>query len=145
MSWWIWILAGIALLAFEVMVPGGIILLFFGVAAIVVGLLVAIGIGGPAWFQAALFSVFSVVSLLTLRGPILKRMKASSWHADKIDTLRGQKVLLIDDLAPGGEGQAELRGTAWIARNIGEQPLAGGQQGVVERVEGVKLLVRGIS
>ena len=47
MGWWIWILVGLGLLAVEVIVPGGIILLFFGAAAIVVGAFVWLGIGGP--------------------------------------------------------------------------------------------------
>ena len=67
MTWWIWIIFGLLLLAAEVMVPGGIIMLFFGAAALIVGLLVALGLGGPIWLQWALFSVVSVVSLLALR------------------------------------------------------------------------------
>ena len=74
MTWWIWILVGLALLAVEIAIPGGIIMLFFGVSAMIVGVLVALGVGGPLWFQVLLFSVLSVVSLLTLRGTILRRM-----------------------------------------------------------------------
>ena len=69
------ILVGLGLLAVEVAMPGGIILLFFGVSAMIVGVLVALGLGGPPWFQVLLFSLLSVVSLLTLRGPILRRVK----------------------------------------------------------------------
>ena len=76
MTWWMWLVLGLVLLAGEVVVPGGIMLLFFGVAALIVGALAGGGLGGPAWLQWLLFSGISIVSLLTLRGPILRKMTA---------------------------------------------------------------------
>ena len=64
MQWWLWILVGLALLAVEVVVPGGIILLFFGAAAIILGILTVIGFGGPVWFQWLLFSLTSARTCL---------------------------------------------------------------------------------
>jgi len=138
----VWILLGLLLLVIEVAVPGGIILLFFGLAAMVVGLLVVAGAGGPVWLQWLLFSVMSVVSLLTLRGPILRRMKKPPGDGERVDSLVGQPVLLIEDVAPGAEGKAELRGTSWTACNTGERPLSRGETCIVERVQGLKLFVR---
>ncbi len=141
MTWWMWLVLGFALLATEVVVPGGIILLFFGVAALIVGAMAGGGLGGPAWFQWLLFSVISIVSLLTLRGPILRRMTARDDPAEKIDSLVGKSVVVLEDLAPGAEGKVELRGTSWTGENIGDTPLAKGQKCVVERVDGLKLFV----
>ncbi len=143
MDWWIWVLAGLVLMAVEVAIPGGVILLFFGVAALLVGVLVALGVGGPVWWQALLFSALSVLSLVTLRGPILRRLKASSDEPDTVDTLLGQQVVLQDELAPGAEGKAELRGTSWIACNLSDERLERGRRCVIERVEGLKLFIRG--
>ena len=142
MDWWIWILVGLGLLAFEVIVPGGIILLFFGAAAIVVGAFVLLGIGGPVWFQWAMFSALSVASLLTLRGPILRKINAADDEAGYVDTLVGMAVVASEDIVPGAEGKAELRGTSWGAQNVGTEPLARGEDGVVERVDGLKLYIR---
>ncbi|MFQ5876663.1 MAG: NfeD family protein [Acidobacteriota bacterium] len=142
MTWWVWILIGLTLLVAEVAAPGGIIMLFFGVSALVVGTLVAAGLGGPIWVQWLLFSVLSVVSLITLRGPILKRVRARTGGVDAVDSLVGQTVVLLDELAPGAEGKVELRGTAWIATNVGVQTAAKGQRCIVDRVEGLKLFVR---
>ena len=105
-------------------------------------MLAGLGLGGPVWVQWALFSVLSVVSLLTLRGPILRRMKASGDHTEPIDSLVGKTVTVSQELAPGAEGRAELRGTSWTARNVGSGPLAAGQSCVVEETEGLKLLVK---
>ena len=103
MGWWIWILVGLGLLAVEVIVPGGIILLFFGAAAIVVGAFVWLGIGGPVWFQWAMFSVLSVASLLTLRGPILRKIKAADDEAEYVDSLVGMAVVASEDIVPGAK------------------------------------------
>ncbi len=142
MTWWIWIIFGLLLLAAEVVVPGGIIMLFFGAAALIVGLLVALGLGGPIWLQWALFSVVSVVSLLALRGPILRRMRSSPEQPDSIDSLVGRTAVVAESIAPGALGKAELRGTSWTAKNVGKQSLEAGQTCVVEQVEGLQLNIR---
>ncbi len=142
MTWWIWILIGLLLLAAEVAVPGGIIMLFFGIAALIVGALVAGGLGGPLWVQSLLFSLLSIVSLTTLRGPILRKMGAGTARADRVDAIEGENVLVITDLAPGADGKVEFRGTSWSAKNVGNNPLIKGEQGVVEKIKGVTLLIR---
>ena len=142
MTWWIWILVGLALLALEVAIPGGIIMLFFGASALIVGVLVALGVGGPLWFQALLFSGLSVVSLLTLRGPILRRMNSADDLADPVDSIAGKQALVLGDIAPMAEGKVELRGTPWTAHNVGDSPLSAGQTCIVDRVDGLKLYVR---
>ncbi len=142
MTWWIWILVGLALLAVEVAIPGGIIMVFFGVSAMIVGILVALGVGGPLWVQALLFSVLSVVSLLALRGPILRRMNSTHGSADQIDSIAGKQAVVLDDIPPMADGKVELRGTPWAAHNVGDSPLTAGQKCIVDRVKGVKLYVR---
>ena len=143
MAWWIWVILGLLLLGAEVAAPGGIVMLFFGAAAILVGSLVALGLGGPEWLQFVLFSVLSVVSLLVLREPILRRIQLRSADADQIDSLVGASAIVGQDLAPGADGKAELRGTSWSAHNVGNEPLTAGQACIVERVEGLTLFLRG--
>ena len=142
MTWWTWMVLGLVLLAAEVAIPGGILLLFFGVSALIVGALVGAGMGGPDWVQWLLFSVISLGSLFTLRGPILRRMTAKDDPSEGIDSLLGKSVLALENLAPGAEGKVELRGTSWTAQNISEASLAKGQKCVVEKVDGLKLFVR---
>jgi len=141
MTWWIWILSGLALLAVEIMVPGGIIFLFFGASAIIVGVLAAAGLE-PLWLQAVVFSVMSVVSLLTMRGPILRRMEARGFEADKVDSFVGKAVVLTEAIGPQGKGKGELRGTSWTVVNLGDTALSSGDARNVERVDGLTLFVR---
>ncbi len=142
MTWWIWLLLGLLMLAAEIAIPGGIIMLFFGASPMIVGVLVALGVGGPLWFQAVLFSVLSVVSLLTLRGPILRRMNSTHGSADQIDSIAGKQAVVLDDIPPMADGKVELRGIPWTAHNVGDSPLTAGQKCIVDRVKGVKLYVR---
>lgn len=136
MIWWLWVLAGIALLAFEVATPGGLFALFFGVGALLVAPLAALGFSETVqWFA---FSVLSLVGLLTLRRSLLRRF--SRQHAMQAE-LVGEQAVLMGDLSAGGEGTAELRGTTWTVRTASELPLKAGQRCLVERVEGLTLWV----
>jgi len=141
MVWWLWVLLGLGLLALEMGLPGGFFALFFGVSALLVGGLVGIGAGGPAWMQFLLFSVLSVLALVTLRRPLQARLNV---HGSKrpVDSLVGAPAVAQEDLAPGGRGKVELRGASWNALNAGSVALVKGQRCVVEKVDGLTLWVR---
>ena len=137
MVWWCWVLAGIAFLTFELATPGGLFALFFGVGALCVAPLAALGFSATAqWFA---FSVLSLVGLVTLRGALLRRLTR---HPQAKAELVGERALLLEDLPAGGEAKAELRGTPWSARAASGAPLAKGQRCLVERVEGLTLWLR---
>ena len=115
MLWWLWMLLGLALVVLEVLTPGGFFALFFGIGALLVGALDGLGMGGPDWLQWLLFSVFSIVSLLLFRGPLLARLKSWGRKPNGVDTLVGEVATLLDDLPADAIGKVELRGTPWSA------------------------------
>ncbi len=138
-EWWHWLAVGLLLVALEMATPGGFFVLFFGVAALVVGVLVALDLGGPLWVQLLAFSVLSTVSLLLFRNPLLRRMKLDR-GTDDLDNLTGEPATAAEDFAPGGNGRVELRGTVWSARNGGQAPIARGARVrvvAVDRLTGV--------
>jgi membrane protein implicated in regulation of membrane protease activity len=140
MIWWIWLLLGFLLLALELLTPGGFYLLFFGVAAIGVGLLSA-AIDIPLWIQWLLFSALALVSVMFFRRPLLARLhRGQSTH--EVDSMVGETALTLEEIAANAIGKAELRGSTWTARNVGDQPLARSQRCSVERVEGLMLWIR---
>jgi membrane protein implicated in regulation of membrane protease activity len=141
MVWWLWVVVGLGLLAFEMAMPGGFFALFFGVGALLVGALVALDAAGPAWMQWLLFPVLSVGALVTLRRPLQARLNLKGSQRP-VDSLVGEIAVALEALAPGGLGKAELRGTSWSARNRGSVALAKGQRCVVEKVDGLMLWVR---
>ena len=106
------------------------------------GVLQKLGLAGPVWFQWVLFSLLSVISVMTLRGPILRRLTRKGDNVPDIDSLVEQPVVLLTDLAPGTAGKAELRGTSWSVVGAHGESLPRGARCIVEAVEGLTLHVR---
>jgi inner membrane protein len=137
MTWWAWVLLGVALLVVEVATPGGLFALFFGVGAIVVAPLAALGV--PEAGQWLAFTAFSVASLLGLRRRLMLALSRSPPAATE---LVGEQAVVVAPVPAHGEGRAELRGTPWTARSASGSALASGQRCRVERVEGLTLWLR---
>jgi inner membrane protein len=140
MPWWLWILAGLVLFGIEALTPT-LHIAFFGLGAIVVGILVGFGVDIPLWAQLLLFSLISVASLGLMRKPLLRRFRLDG-RPDAIDTLVGEPADVVEPIAPRGRGKAELRGTTWTAENLSDQTVERGVRCVVERVEGLTLFIR---
>ena len=66
-QWWHWLVVGLFLVVVELAAAGGFYVIFFGIAAILVGLLASVGAAGGIGVQLLLFSVLSVASLLLFR------------------------------------------------------------------------------
>ena len=137
MTWWAWVLLGIALLAVEMATPGGLFALFFGVGAIVVAPLAALGV--PEAGQWLAFTVLSVASLLGLRRRLAQVLSKSPPQAAE---LVGEQAVVLVEVPAGGQGKVELRGVPWSARTAGGVALAVGRRCRVERVEGLTLWLR---
>jgi membrane protein implicated in regulation of membrane protease activity len=128
------------LLLAEVVTPGGFYIIFFGVGAIVVGVLAGMNVAGPLWFQFILFSLISILALWLFRDKLLRLTQAIPPR--NVDSFIGESCVAAEDIAVNAFGKAELRGTSWTARNIGANPLARGERCTVERVEGLTIFVR---
>ena len=140
MDWWIWIVLGLVLLLGEMVTPGGFYILFFGVGAIIVGILAGFNVAGPLWFQVIVFSSLSLITFWLFRQRLLQSTRRDA--QDQIDTLIGETAVVMEEIPSRGIGKAEMRGTSWSAHNIGEKSLARGQRCKVERVEGLTIYVR---
>ncbi len=134
MEWWHWLVLGSILVALEMAASGGFYVIFFGIAALAVSALHVVGAAGALWLQLLLFSVLSIVSLLLFRSPLLRWMGLDQ-PAPEVDTLVGETAVPLEDIAPGAVGRAELRGSAWNARNAGPGNLVRGQRCTVVRVD----------
>lgn len=141
MIWWYWLLLGLLLLGAEMMTPGGFYILFFGIAALVVGALAGLHLIETDWVQWLLFSGIAAGSLLICRGPLLAMMKRDASEMPDIDSMAGELAIPLEPLGVGDTGKAELRGTTWTAKNVGTAPLGKGQRGKVTHVEGLTLWI----
>ncbi len=142
MLWWLWLLVGFALLLAELVTPGGLYFLFFGSAALCVGLMAGLQIGGPPWVHWLLFSLLSIIALSLFRQPLLRKLQHSKQHVE-VDGLVGEIAMAMEDIPVGAVGKAELRGTSWSAKNVSPNQLAKGQRCTVEKVEGLLLWLKG--
>jgi membrane protein implicated in regulation of membrane protease activity len=140
MDWWIWIVLGLVLLVGEMVTPRGFYILFFGVGAIIVGILVGFSIAGPLWFQIIVFSGLSLISFWLFRQRLVQSTDRNA--PDRVDSLIGEIAVVTEEIPSRGIGKAEMRGTSWSAHNIGELALARGQRCRVERVQGLTIYVR---
>ena len=121
MVWWNWLLLGLVLLAAEMATPGGFYILFFGLAALIVGALAGLEWLNTAWLQWLLFSVLSMISLFLFRNSFLVWMKAHEPAGPDVDSLVGELAVLTEDLPPASSAR-------W---NCAEPP---GAQGMRDRL-----------
>jgi len=140
MPWWTWIVVGAALLAAEVILPTDFFIVFFGVAALVVGLLRLIGLDLPVWSQWLLFALLSLTSLRLLRPRLRQalRREETVGHTELV----GEIVTVVEEIPARGSGEGQLRGTVWKVVNEGAQPLRAGESCKVTGVDGLTLHVR---
>ena len=141
MSWWLWVVIGILLVGIELLSPGGFYVIFFGLAALLVGALRGLGGIQPLWLQWFLFSVFAVGSLLAFRRRLVKRLQPAQPGSLTVDTMVGELALPIADIPAGAVGKVELRGSIWDARNQGPDVLATGRRCRVLAVNGFLLTI----
>lgn len=140
MLWWHWLVLGLLLTLAEMATPGGFFIIFFGMAAILVGVLAGFGVAGPLWVQLLLFSALSVASLLLFRRKLVERFQPDP-QAPAVDQLVGELATVTEEVAAHGAGKVELRGSAWSARNATGVLLARGARCRVVRVDGLTLHV----
>src|SRR5205814_5609048 len=122
--------------------PGAFCVFCLGPSAMAVGRAVWLGRHIPGWSQWFLFSLLSVLPVVFLRGPLLRRIMPVRREGLAVDALVGEVAVPLEDLAPGAVGKAELRGSAWTARNVDARPLARGERSVVTPVDGLVLSQR---
>jgi membrane protein implicated in regulation of membrane protease activity len=139
MSWWIWVLIAFVLLTIEFF-STTMHIGFFAVGAFLVAVLVGFGAAIPLWGQLLIFALTSVVALVFVRPIVVRRLGLS--RTPVVDTMIGEEAVTINEIPAAGMGKAELRGSTWNARNVGETTLAAGQRCTVERVDGLLLHVK---
>jgi membrane protein implicated in regulation of membrane protease activity len=134
-----WLAGGLVLLVIELATPSGFFVMFFGLGAITVGVLQALGVlttAVPQWF---LFTAFSIIYLLLFRG---RMQKGIDRPPANIDTLVGELAVPRERILPGQVGRVDLRGVLWNARNDASGLIEPGQRCRVTAVDGLTIYVQ---
>lgn len=137
MSLQIWILIA-AICFIGELITAGFFILWFGVGASVAAVLSYLGFSETTQFIA--FILVSII-LLALSRPFAKKItqgmptkKAAS------DRLIGEKGVVIEDISLKNGGVVRISGDTW--RAISDQEIKEGTSILVEKIEGVKLIVK---
>lgn len=113
-----WFLIGFALLLMELALPG-LVVGFFGLAALTVAVVVMLGGAKALLSQLLIFSVTAVLYLLLLRRLFRSLLKIGSNSADHEgleDGIVGSEVQIDQDFSDG-HGELELHGVRWQAQS----------------------------
>ncbi|WP_018410619.1 NfeD family protein [Methyloversatilis thermotolerans] len=142
MEWWYWLVIGLALIAIEITAPG-MVLLWFGVGALGVALLLALI---PALSLVAQLLIWSATScaLLVLWFRVFRNSRARTLAGTSSGDVLGEIGLLTRDIAAFGRGQVRfqkplLGADLWDC--IADEPLAAGERVKVAAIEGSLLKV----
>ncbi len=140
MIWWHWIVLGLVLAAIELATPGGFFVIFFAIAALLLGGLELAGLLENDVMQWILLPVVSLGLLALFRKPLLEMIRHG--EPDTVDSLVGEVATAVELIPAGQHGRAEMRGSRWSARNLDQSPLIPGQRCRVVAVHGLELDLR---
>ena len=138
---WDYIWLGITVVAaiVEAAVPALVSVWFVpgGLAALVASLF-----GAPLWLQVALFLVVSGAALILTR-PLVKRIQSRKTISTNADMVLGKTALVTEEINNLlGAGRVTVLGNSWSARSADtESVIPSGEKVIVEKIEGVKLIV----
>jgi len=140
---WFWFILG-ALLILSEFFATGIVAIFFGIGAILVGLATGLGLVSAPAEQIVLFAVLSVGALLLAREKIkvwFRGKVSERWDGDK-DLLasRGDRVEVVEHFRDG-VGKVKLSGVEWKAECDACEALEPGQTAWVVGHRGITLRV----
>ena len=135
----IWLALTAVLLIIEIATLGLTTIWFAGGA--VAGFIASM-LGANVVIQAVVFFVVSIVLLIFTR-PFAVRYVNSNKTKTNIDGLIGQEALVLEEINNIREtGCARLEGKEWTARSVDDTVIPADTVVIVERIEGVKLIVK---
>ena len=117
-----------------------LVTIWFAAGALVA--LIAAALKAPLWLQIALFVVVSAITLVATR-PIVRKItnrKAENLNAERIVGRQAIVTERIDNLE--GTGAVKVDGLIWTARSADDSVLEQGSRVTIEKIEGVKAIVR---
>ncbi|HSA60204.1 MAG TPA: NfeD family protein [bacterium] len=130
-----WVATGLVLIIAE-MFSLSLVLLFFGVAALLVALAKFLGLNNLPW-EIVLFAVLGIGSMLLFRN----KLKQSLHTQSGISIDQNAVIILTDDIPAHGTASVTYQGVAWTAVNETDSDFKKGNKVYVQRTDGVKLVV----
>ncbi len=134
-----WVALALALVIAE-MFSLTLILLFFGIGALVVAIGKYLGLNNLP-IEISIFAAIGISGLLFFR----KKVKKGLLAENGIHFETKQPITLTSDVPAKGEAHILHQGTSWTAVNESDHILKKGSQAFITRTEGVKLILKSVS
>lgn len=135
-----WIIAGLVLVIGEFVISG-LVVIFFGVAALIVGSLKFLGLLDDTTWELTLFAVISLMSLIFVRrflnDKLMGQERESEGNEDSAGLI-GQRATVAEPFN-NGTGTVNYRGARWQAQS--NHPLDAGQMVRITQHDGLWLTV----
>jgi membrane protein implicated in regulation of membrane protease activity len=143
MEYYWWFAIALGFFAVEIITPG-FVLMWFGVGAIIAGLLDLLGIHNM-FVQVIVFGISSIV-LVALSRTIFKnvfmRRSPGAGLRTNMDAMIGRTGKVSEDIDNTmSAGRVIIDGQDWLARSDGGQSIPSGTRVSVVRFEGARLIV----
>jgi len=138
----IWIIIGILCIILEFFLPGAVIV-FLGISAIVVGLLLKIGLPTAGGLPFLVFMVLSAAQIIFLRRWVKNWFTGRSMNSEdaSMEEFVGKEATVVKGFENNStKGTVMFKGANWNA--VSETALKAGDEVIIEKQEGIVLYVR---
>ncbi len=138
-----WLMASVVFIILEILPPPTHFFFVCMAIGALGGSIAALSVPNVAWLPWVVFAVVTV-ALTPLLIPLAKFLFTPKPHASNVDSLLGQKVLVLEAVDPRQAGRVKAGGEEWRAVTYGDR-LEKESWVLVEKVEGTSLVVRRLS
>ena len=95
----------------------------------------------PFYVQCVLFALVALLLLFFTRPIALKFLHAKR-EKTNADSLIGKKALVLQTITEFEKGQVKINGIVWTAASIDGAVIPAGDECIIEKIEGVTLIVK---
>ncbi len=136
----LWIILGVALLIIEIFTVT-FFAIFFGIGALLTGLLVSLGVLDDFTTQLVVFGLGSLISLYFFRNKIKELLKKKEPDFKEFED---EIAKVSVDIPEGEDGKVFYRGTDWMAYDKNGKAIAKNTKVIIRKVDGIKLMVEAV-
>ena len=97
----------------------------------------------PFYLQCLLFALIALLLRFFTR-PLALKLLHTKREKTNADSLIGKKALVLQTITEFEKGQVKINGIVWTAASIGNAEIPAGDECIIEKIEGVTLIVKKI-
>ncbi|MGP1595276.1 MAG: NfeD family protein [Treponema sp.] len=135
---WFWFILAVVFVIIE-LITFGLTTIWAAISAICLIFISLMPV--PFTVQAILFALLTLVLILFTR-PFVQKKLQSGQEKTNTAALIGKHIMLQKEITPYEKGEAKINGLVWSVRSIHDVPIACGTECIIEKIEGVTLVVK---